>query len=234
MNKLLVLYRCCENECGELPKRNSRPHFFDKLKSFDTLVKSLKEAESSLDLSVELQVIHDGPTGTLYDHVNKYASYINGIDKINCRSNEGSYKECLKTANSESWDYLYMVEDDYLHLPNAIRVLLEGAHKYRCVTGYFHMDRLTRTDDLTRGRESLGFTRSSHWVTNESTTCTYMVKSALKDIILGAANRYLLQDRTMWRALLEESIRLWVPTPGVSTHLERNLMTPFVDWEFEV
>jgi hypothetical protein len=230
--KLLILYRCCENEVGKAPKRPSRPSFFNKLKSFDSLIKSVEDFETSSDTEVEFQVIHDGPTGPLYDHINENIGLINGIDKINVQSNLESYKECVGVAQNEEWDYLYMVEDDYLHTNNAIRLLMDGVRKFDCITGYFHTDRLTRYDDITKGREWVGATRTSHWVTNESTTCTYMISNLIKDQVLGAASKFLLQDRSMWRFLIESGVRLWVPTPGVSTHLENKLMTPFIDWEF--
>lgn len=234
---LLVIYRCCENENSNLPKRISRPKWFSKRRclnnAMDVLVKSALY-DPLFDLDVTFHAVHDGMPNELYKEL---AACQNGtsviLEKINCQSNGHSYKHCLDliTLKSHNYDYIYMLEDDYLHTDNALPLLIDGLDKFGLVTGYFHKDRLTRSDDITRGLESFGATRTSHWVTNESTTCTWAASKASLPKVLSAAYKYNTLDREMWRSLAKEKIRLWVPTPGFSTHLEENLMTPFIDWE---
>lgn len=240
MDKMLIIYRCCEIETGNLIKRASRPKWFDKVKCLENLVNNflLSTFFPAIPVEISMIAVHDGPVGQLYSKLQTYVddNVDLSIDKINVQSNGQSYQHCLKIAseNINDYDHIYFVEDDYIHTDNALEVLLEGLVKYKVVTGYFHKDRLTRTDDITRGREYIGATRSSHWVTNESTTCTYGISGEYKRSIINCAVEYGLRDRTMWRHLLDYGIRLWVPTPGVSTHLEEKLMTPFIDWQKHV
>lgn len=243
MNDLLIIYRCCENETPGKPIRKSRPSFFNKIHCLNNLIEVFLETVSFGDKNgigrynpseTFVWAVHDGPFGELGNRL-EYFSEKNlaiEIDKINVCSNSQSYQHCLKIAkeNVKNYKYIYLVEDDYLHTPEAPAIMLEGLDKFGVVTGYFHTDRLTRTDDITRGREHISATASCHWVTNESTTCTFAISGKNKENIISVAANHGIQDRQMWRSLIDYGIRLWVPTPGVSTHLENNLMTPFVDW----
>ena len=243
MNDLLIIYRCCENETGNRPKRPSRPPFFNKIHCLNNLVEVFLETLSMGNRDgvgrynpedTFLWAVHDGPFGQLGERLEYFSEkdLALEIDKINVCSNEQSYQHCLKIAkeNIKNYKYIYLVEDDYLHTPEAPAIMLEGLDKFGVVTGYFHKDRLTRTDDVTLGREHISATASCHWVTNESTTCTFAISGPNKEAIITSAAHFGIRDRQMWRHLIDYNLRLWVPTPGVSTHLESNLMTPFIDW----
>lgn len=234
MRSIHIIYRCCELETGSRPIRKSRPPFFNKETCLRNALRTLLFSELYPEVKTKFTIVHDGPEGPLYDiaSISEEGGHLD-IVRIASQSNMESYKAALDVARLSDCEAIYMLEDDYLHTDNARQLLIEGLDKFNIITGYFHTDRLTRNDDITRGHESISATPSSHWVTNESTTCTWAcTKDVRSTHLFNYAYLHTLNDRLMWRELwLRESLRLWVPTPGFSTHLESGLMTPFINWK---
>jgi len=80
-------------------------------------------------------------------------------------------------------DFIYLLEDDYLHLPNSKKVLLEGLEIADYVTLYDHPDKYIL--DKNGGnpfnykqlqKTKLHLTKSSHWRECNSTTMTFSCK----------------------------------------------------------
>lgn len=91
-------------------------------------------------------------------------------------------------------DFLYLLEDDYLHLPGSRKALLEGLQIADYVTLYDHPDFYQRDgkgmnpfvhDDLPKS--SIYLTAHSHWRSTVSTTMTFAAKV-----------RTLLEDRNVF------------------------------------
>lgn len=92
-------------------------------------------------------------------------------------------------------DYLYLLEDDYLHLPGSRAALLEGLEIADYVTLYDHPDMYHPDgkgvnpfvyDDMPKC--SIFVTASTHWRTTVSTTMTFAAKC-----------QTLLEDRDVWK-----------------------------------
>lgn len=232
VTKLHIIYRCCELETGSKPKRDCRPHWFSKEKCLMNLLDEFKFKQANNLCDVRFSAIHDGPVGPLYDILNDY-NWIN-VDKINYSSNEMSLAATLDHAMGiPETDYIYFVEDDYLHKSGAINALLKGFEFNSLVTLYDHPDRYTRTDDVDYGRTQVFIDNSNncYWRTAESTTCTWAVTQDLFIYrVHKLANRYLLKDRELFRALYKENTKLLSPMSGFSTHCHEPFLSPFVDW----
>jgi hypothetical protein len=231
--KLHVIYRCCELETGSKPKRPCRPHWFDKEKLLVNLLEEFKFKQANQICDVEFSAIHDGPTGPLYDILNGY-NWIN-LDKINYNSNEMSLAATLDHAMGvpSIADYIYFVEDDYLHRAGSLNALLSGFQFNSLITLYDHPDRYTRTDDIDYGRTQLflDHSNSCYWRTAESTTCTWAITQDLfSSHMHNLANKHLLNDRALFRELYRERIRLISPMNGFSTHCHDPFLSPNVNW----
>lgn len=225
MKTLSIIYRCCEKDGPAAPYR---PPYFSKETCLRNALGELLYKDHSK--SVSFTIVHDGDRGPIYDIASENKDV--NLIKINEKSNIGSYLACLDILEADQSEASYMIEDDYLHTSNALSLLREGLDQFGILTGYFHTDRLTRSDDITKGYEWIGATKSSHWVTNESTTCTWAVTQNYRANLVKYARAYKLMDRQMWRSLYRDlMLRLWVPTPAFSTHMMGGLMSPFINWK---
>lgn len=221
MNKLNIIYRGCNLESPDSTLRPGRPGGFNKIDCFYTLHRSIKNSSNI----GKIFIIIDGSEGFLSNYIKDLGYEITYID---VRSNEKSLKYCYDLALSiDDNNNIYFVEDDYWHTEDAIDVINEGVNNFNLVTGYDHMDRYTRTDDITYGKEHIKLSENHYWRTSESTTCTWAVDRSTYNKIYDIAKEELLDDRNFFRKLYHNNIRLHTPIPPVSTHLMENFISPF-------
>ena len=120
-----------------------------------------------------------------------------GLDlELTANGNAGTCKYIFEQVINryDPEDYLYLLEDDYLHLPGSREALLEGLVIADYVTLYDHPD-MYRTDG--RGPNpfvhgelpkcSIYLTAHTHWRSTVSTTMTFAAK-----------NKTLIEDRNIW------------------------------------
>lgn len=221
--KIDIIYRCCEAEVNTTP-RVKRPVWFNKLKCLETFITSVKQAGDAVN---SVTFLHDGVRGELYKALP--AEYT--VKCVDHNDNELSLLDTFTIADTCTGDVIYFIEDDYLHTVDAIKVILDGAAKFSLVTGYDHLDRYTRTDDITYNKESIQFldTSNCHWRTVESTCCSWAATRVMWNNIKHSAMHYKLRDRDFFRNLVKNDIRLWSPIPGVTTQVDDRL-SPGIDW----
>lgn len=231
MLKLDIVYRCCELETGNKPKRSCRPLWFSKEKSLINLLEEFKFKKNSTDCEVRFHAIHDGPIGPLHAILSDY-NCIN-IDKVAFNSNEKSLETCLSYASGlPTTDYIYFIEDDYFHRSNSLEALIEGLSINPLVSLYDHPDRYTRTDDIDFCKTQLFLGQRNYWRTAESTTCSWATtQDKYLECVYEQASKFKLNDRELFRALIKENnIRLIAPMKGLSTHCHHPFLSPFLDW----
>ena len=217
-----IIYRLCEVEMAP-PFRSKRLPWFSKLNCLQSFLSSL---EYSKEYVSSVTFVHDGPEGLLIQAIPEQFPIV----RINACSNEGSLLATYDLAKSISGD-IYYVEDDYLHLPQSIKLIALALPTLGLVTGYDHEDRYVRDDDLSYGKEKICFDIPSqhHWRTAESTTCTFAISESMRPRVQPFADKFKLIDRTLFRKLYKKGIRLWTPIPGLVTHVDTAL-APGIDW----
>ena len=230
--KIDIIYRCCGKEVYPEQKRSSRPEWFDKLRCY----KSVWDMTQNDPSTFSMHVIYDGERSPLLD-------YIEGMRVSDCaiyKVNKGGYESIqdqYDLADKLTGDWIYFCEDDYIHSPDAARVMLEGANRFELISLYDHLDRYTRNDDRTTGKETVALTNSCHWRTAESTCHTWSVSrerwsgveeySGMSDI----ARKNGPNDRSFFYDMIDHGVRLWTPIPARSTHCMKGYMSPLVDWK---
>lgn len=217
-----IVYRLCEVEMAP-PFRAKRLSWFSKLNCLQSFLESV---EFSRDWISSVTFVHDGVEGDLIKAIPENFKII----RINACSNEGSLIATYEAAKEISGD-IYYVEDDYLHLPESIKLIALALPSLGLVTGYDHEDRYVRDDDLTYGKELITFDDASnrHWRTAESTTCTFAISESMRPKVQGIADKFMLFDRKLFRKLYKKGVRLWTPIPGLTTHVDTAL-SPGIDW----
>jgi hypothetical protein len=153
---------------------------------------------------------------------------------IQAGSSGASFREAVKYAltNFSDDDIVYLVENDYIHLPGARDVLLEGIQHADYVTLYCHPDKFLpasmggnpEVDDSGSTVTRVFRTKSAFWALVNSTTMTFAttVKTLREDsdiIFKHCANAYPT-DYQMFLELRDKGRTLIQPMPTYATHTE--------------
>ena len=154
-----------------------------------------------------------------------------------------AFNEALKLEDDE---VVYFLEDDFLHLPGSKSTLLEAVSTYNAyVTLYDHPDKYVDpafggNPQVQDGGEvtKLIKTASSHWKITNSTVMTFAARvsrlKADRELMKSAAERYPKMTDSYW-FFTQLSQTVGVPVlssvPGLSTHCEKDWLSPFTDWE---
>lgn len=208
-----------------------RPKWFNREKIFDSFI-------STLDDRVTYTAFHDSGNGDIENH------FLNNkdVNKISLKGGNDaqSFLNLLNYVIKQDYkddDIIYFLEDDYLHQPGWIDILLEGfkfigADYY---TLYDHPDKyyLPMYENL---QSKIIATPSIHWRTIPSTTNTYACKfKTLKQHFEVHVKYCDLVDK--WTKDHDKFVHLWnigsnliSCIPGYSTHVEENMLSPTIDW----
>jgi hypothetical protein len=213
-----------------------RPEWFSREKFFKVLVNEVSGSDSS-----KLTVIFDG------DPVNHFVSnYSAEIVSIDGGSESKSFTllldYILSRTDIDDDDIVYIVEDDYLHIPGFTKILKEGFETNAdYVTLYDHGDKYIPGYYETYAR---GFpiqivpSKSIHWRTTPSTTDTYATKFKTlkrdKEIhykysdpeVVGSIS----QDHQKFCDLWNSGKSLISCIPSYSTHCDFAGIAPVVEW----
>ncbi len=227
--KIDIIYRGCGKETTP-DTTGRRPHWFNKLKCY----KSVWDMTVSDPATFSMHVFYDGECSPLLSYIEHMRVSDGAIYQTTPKEGDDKYysiQHAYNYADKLTGDWIYFVEDDYLHAPDATRVMLEGANKFELISLYDHLDRYTRSDDRTIGKESVDLTHSCHWRTAESTCHTWACSRYLWSRIRGVAKRHGPNDRSFFYELIDSGDRLWIPIPARSTHCMKGYMSPMVDWD---
>jgi glycosyltransferase involved in cell wall biosynthesis len=208
-----------------------RPDWFDREKIFDSFMLTLDER-------VDYTAFHDSGNGEIEDH------FLNNkdINKISQRggNDSQSFLNVLNHIIKQDYndeDIIYLLEDDYLHKPGWVDILIEGFEYIGAdyYTLYDHPDKyyLPMYESL---QSKIIATPSAHWRTTPSTTNTYACKfKTLKehfDIHIQYCDLVdkWVKDHDKFTHLWNMGSNLISCIPGYSSHVEGNMLSPTIDW----
>ncbi|MEX2208614.1 MAG: hypothetical protein WEF50_20555 [Myxococcota bacterium] len=149
----------------------------------------------------------------------------------------------LRTARSDD-ESVYLLEDDYLHLPRSREVLEEGLEFGDYATLYDHPDKYMdgpRANPLIRGRSEvtrLYRSASVHWKITNSTPLTFAtrVRCLRSDYAVyrrfngdGKSRSFLMFSHLRKRSLFRKARTLVSAVPGLATHVHLPWISPNPD-----
>ncbi|MGB7978321.1 MAG: hypothetical protein WCF19_04075 [Chlamydiales bacterium] len=215
-----VFVRHCHYSAASQHKQ--RPAGFSKEACYRNLLATLDER---IRLTHFLDTARDG------DHFLKGQAI-----EINEGTEAGSFLRMLEYVASLALhpdQIVYFLEDDYLHRPGWIDVLLEGfstAADY--VTLYDHLDKYTLYPKLS---SKIFATASCHWRTTPSTTNTYAMRfSTLKEDFSihrrFSLGRKITADHDKFCFLKKRGAMLISSIPGWATHADVEYASPCINW----
>jgi hypothetical protein len=166
--------------------------------------------------------------------------YVLNIKYVSVSHGAGTFNLALDEAlQSTDEEIIYFLENDYLHKPEADKILKEGFNVgYSYVALYDHPDKyidganplVEDGGEVTR----VMISKSCHWKITNSTTMTFaaQVKTLKKDesILREYTSGSYPRDFEMFLALREKQHGLITPIPGYATHGETAWLSPLTDW----
>ncbi len=227
--KIEVILRMCPESAKPL-NGGARPGWFSKEKCLASLL-------AGADSDVHITVLYDGdefPTWLISAPVSFY--------KISGRSGDTSFLAQLDYAFHAIQDestIVYILEDDYLHLPCWAKLLREAFDSEEIephtltphyVTLYDHYDKYVYSmyADL---HSRIAVTPSRHWRTTPSTTNTFacLLRTLRADAEIH--QKFKNQDHEKFLALAAQKGRVLLSAiPGAATHAHTELLSPCMDW----
>jgi len=184
-------------------------------------------------------IIADNTSQETNTMIEKYIP-IEDIQYVNVGNGAGTFNLGLDLALRFDYDdIVYFVENDYLHLPDSSKILLDAFELgFDYVTLYDHPDKyIDGINPLVSGGSEetrLYLGKYCHYKLTNSTTMTFAarVRTLVRDepILRKWTNGTHPHDFQMFLNLIQEGKRLAVSIPGRSTHGETAFLTPLVDW----
>lgn len=208
-----------------------RPEWFDREKIFNSLI-------STLDSRVDYTAFHDSGNGEIENHFLNHKN-VNKISKKGGNDAQ-SFLNVLNYVVEQNYndeDIIYFLEDDYLHKPGWVNILIEGFEYIGAdyYTLYDHPDKyyLPMYDEL---QSKIIATPSVHWRTTPSTTNTYACKFGTLKKHLDIHIQYCdlvakwTKDHDKFTHLWKIGSNLISCIPGYSSHIETNMLSPVANW----
>jgi hypothetical protein len=191
----------------------------------------------------DIYVIADNCSDFTIDMIAKYIIPEN-IEKVSIGNGAGTFN--LAFDKALEWDddeIVYFIENDYLHVEESDKILLEGFNLGSSfISLYDHPDKyIDGVNPFVEGGGEVTkvfLTNSCHWKFTNSTTMTFAAKiSTLKqyrDVFKKWTSTSHPHDFEMWIELREMGTSLITPIPGYATHGETAWLCPLINWENKI
>lgn len=247
--KIHIYYR----QCVSNKPNNTRPAWFNYEKCFKNLL-------DTINWNIcELNVVFDGSLLYYDNHfTKKYQSKYNfRVRQIDTKNWEGkSYEpncgssksgaltsELINEDNLSENNLIYILENDYLHLPHWSEIVLDlfnNLEDQNCyISLYDHLDKYifnknNRKDEWSQFvdlKSEIILSSYRHWRTTPLICSSWILPKLLFDrdlenLLIG------ISDNTHC-GIIKEKYKTYflTPIPSLATHCEKFFMAPFVNWE---
>jgi len=157
----------------------------------------------------------------------------------------GTFRNALDLALKENPEdqIVYLLEDDFLHKPEAKTIIEEGATLFNTyITGYDHPDKYINKEQggnpfIEEGGEATRVVMSpnSHWKITNSTVMSFAASVSRlkqdKDLLYKYSSNSITDSFRFFLELSQiKGVACLSSIPGVSTHVETAWLTPLTNW----
>lgn len=157
----------------------------------------------------------------------------------------GTFRDALNLAIEENSEdqIVYLLEDDFIHLPQANSIIAEGVSTFNTyITGYDHPDKYLNKNQggnpfVEQGGEvtRVVMSANSHWKITNSTVMSFAAPISRlkqdKDLLYKYSSNSITDSFKFFLELSQtKGIACLSSIPGVSTHAETAWLTPLTNW----
>ncbi len=245
--KLTIYY--LHFDTSQAPQRD-RPHWFNFENCLKSLLMSLKNKPEHI--SIKINMVFDGTVESFdKNFVSRYfdrnqVTSIGGIDQevifVSAGTGAKATQQVLNLIkhhklNHENEELIYVLENDYLHMPNWIdqlSALYYSGIPFDYVTLYDHADKYPLTQTYHRKYDSLRskiyLCHGMYWRTTPSTCFSFIAKG--KQLQADTYFFKRMRDKTIFPFLkFAKGRTLLSALPGLATHCVEHNLSPVIDWE---
>ena len=253
--KYHIFFRACDKV--ESVHNVQRPFALNKLEiikvSFYSLYQSLQGSQN------QFVIIGDDLSFELLDFFKKFNNVIVKNEKLGS-STKSLQKQIDIALSIPDDEWVYMCEDDYLHLPEAFKYIsefIENKEMYlktsskkknyinRIIGDLSNIPLIIHTPDYPdrydppwKRLSFIFLSKHCHWRQISNTTHTILLKSStikkfkehFKASSIGPSDSKL-SEKIYGRIVFKNKALCVSPIKGLSTHMTEGVMTPLVDWQ---
>lgn len=180
-----IIYRSCSRKESQVHGGTER--IFNKPELTITCLKSIVNSAKNLDIPYKIAIVDDHSD---LKSIAQMSCLISDIDhfflSMEETGNGDSLKACFKYADDNCNDLIYFVEDDYLHEPEALPLMVEAYYNFKSNLGgkeaaIFPLDCNDRYKPDWMEPCYLVPGKDRYWRTINHTTCTFLIHKNIFD-----------------------------------------------------
>jgi hypothetical protein len=243
MKKMKIIFRSCV--VVETMGPSPRPFGLDKQTITLKCLKSLLESCSPFSKRISIDIVDDSSGKEAIDSMKnllKRYKIKSKIHSLNVGNNGKSLEYSYGLAEKSREDLIYFCEDDYFHLKEAIRAILDAYDsKVVCTSNFavFPCDYPREYVNIFPTYIFLG--KICHWRGVIHSTGTFVVTKALfrkfKKTFYALAEFNIDGrggEKETVNKLWERDVPLIAPIKSLAAHLHKTSLPPLVDWKKEI
>jgi hypothetical protein len=253
MSKIFCFYRISDNfqktvDTEGNVKNKQKPSYVTKKKCLENFIKVFGNEN--------FYIVADGCSKDTILYIHEITNIDDShIFQTQFGNGAASFRKCMTIAldlakNKKIFenDYIYFVEDDYIHKPLSRQIIMNGLEIFDYVTLYDHPDKYVNAGEHNEkgvvGNPYIEYNSEQtrvflgdycHWKMTNSTTMTFGTKLKTLKNDLGNILKYVSgdfpHDFSMFCELQNNGRTLGSSLPAFSTHCETIHLSPLTDWE---
>lgn len=226
---MIIYFRVCEKQ-----ETISHVTRFGNVDKKDMIKRCWKSLQSSVEPSDSIIVIYDSVSEDTIEFLKSTSNTVN-FELVEVPTHSWDYHQhtvtlidVLEQKASEYPEELHFIlEDDYLHVPNALKVLRLALKKWEgFAVPYDYIDRYLNIEST-----SIILGPDRHWRLVNSSTMTVVAKGKTWLTAIPVLRAAAPTSNDAVFSDLYQTINCIAPLPGVSSHMTDKHLTPYIDWQ---
>jgi hypothetical protein len=207
-----------------------------------SIVASLLVLERLNDYTIKFTILDDHSDEVFLEQIRhelQACPFETQIINLPTSGNSSSMEYALWYAKERQQDFIYFVEDDYLHEPSTLVEILLAYKNFSTNLGhprvaFFPVDYIDYYLPGALAPTRIVTGQRRHWRTSTTTTCTFFIPRILLDaewpLFLKNPRDNMVEGESINVVWRERSV-LFSPIPTLAIHMHREeTMPPFSDW----
>jgi hypothetical protein len=231
-----IIYRVCDAvnslHRGVDGSENPRPNGMSKSQVIKACAKSLKDSVKEIDH--EFHLIGDMVSQELWSFLLTELNPVYSENSLQKLGGLGSLIKCAEIAKSfDDNDFVYMVEDDYLHDPMSFHRIFDFLEFSKQIDIPWFIHPSDYPDQYRKPKRSYIFqTNTGYWREVSSTTFTMLFLAKTFKKFYSNFNKACVGvgDDGIFSQIFGNEALCFSPLPGIATHLHTGTYSNYVNW----